>query len=207
MEIKQIPLNKIQLNDWNPNTMSQVMFSKLLNSIKTKGIQYPIIVMKDKRKFVVIDGEHRLTIARQLNYEKIDCIVLDNMPRTQAMMLNRHINIIKGEDDDSKLNDFLRDLNADIDIDSIINELPYAEDEVLSILDVKLDDGINPDEVELADVEVEEKEKEEKITIRLKVPVHVYDKWLNLCEAIKMDEGDLDLKPEKIFEIIVNKFE
>ena len=163
--------------------------------------------MKDKRKFVVIDGEHRLTIARQLNYEKIDCIVLDNMPRTQAMMLNRHINIIKGEDDDSKLNDFLRDLNADIDIDSIINELPYAEDEVLSILDVKLDDGINPDEVELADVEVEEKEKEEKITIRLKVPVHVYDKWLNLCEAIKMDEGDLDLKPEKIFEIIVNKFE
>jgi len=75
--MKQIKLKKSDIvpNDWNFNFMQEEMFNRLKMSLELCGQVLPIIVVKHKDKYVIIDGEHRWKALDEKS--SIDCIELE----------------------------------------------------------------------------------------------------------------------------------
>ena len=76
--ISFISTSKIVDNEAHPTKwMEKNSYKKLLESIKQVGIATPLIVRKRLDGYYsIVDGRHRLKIARELNIEEIPCVVL-----------------------------------------------------------------------------------------------------------------------------------
>ena len=120
-------------------------YIKIKNSIINFGYVEPIIINKD---FTVIGGHQRLKVLKELNYEKIECIVVD-LDKTQEKALNIALNKISGEWNTEKLENLLQELlqeNFDVnltgfdseEIDNILNEYLDTEEDEFDI-----DEAIN----------------------------------------------------------------
>ena len=59
--VRWIPVNKIQPNDYNPNSVAKVEMGLLYKSIKHDGYTQPIVTIYDEKikKYVIVDGFHR----------------------------------------------------------------------------------------------------------------------------------------------------
>lgn len=140
MEIQKIDINKLIPATYNPRKdlkPNDEEYIKIKNSIINFGYVEPIIINKD---FTVIGGHQRLKVLKELNYEKIECIVVD-LDKTQEKALNIALNKISGEWNTEKLENLLQELlqeNFDVnltgfdseEIDNILNEyLDTEEDE------------------------------------------------------------------------------
>jgi ParB/RepB/Spo0J family partition protein len=73
MELKNIKISKIR-EDYYPRKN----FSKLgglKGSIEKEGLLDPILVRQDAKEYIVIDGVMRLRVVKELEWEKVDCII------------------------------------------------------------------------------------------------------------------------------------
>lgn len=61
-----VPLDKIQANDYNPNSVAPPEMKLLEVSIWEDGYTQPVVCFydKDHDKYIVVDGFHRLTVLR-----------------------------------------------------------------------------------------------------------------------------------------------
>jgi len=59
--IRWVPIDKVQANDYNPNSVAKVEMRLLYTSIKHDGYTQPIVTIYDKEidKYVIVDGFHR----------------------------------------------------------------------------------------------------------------------------------------------------
>ena len=148
MEIQKIDINKLIPATYNPRKdlkPNDEEYIKIKNSIINIGYVEPIIINKD---FTVIGGHQRLKVLKELNYEKIECIVVD-LDKTQEKALNIALNKISGEWNTEKLENLLQELlqeNFDVnltgfdseEIDNILNEYLDTEEDEFDI-----DEAIN----------------------------------------------------------------
>ena len=69
--IKAIPINKIQANNYNPNTVAPPEMKLLYESIKNDGYTMPIVCYYDETEdaYIIVDGFHRYRIM--LEHEDI----------------------------------------------------------------------------------------------------------------------------------------
>lgn len=69
--IKAIPLDKIEANDYNPNHVAKKEMKLLYQSIKEDGYTMPIVCFYDaaRDKYIIVDGFHRYSIM--LMYKNI----------------------------------------------------------------------------------------------------------------------------------------
>lgn len=148
MEIQKIDINKLIPATYNPRKdlkPNDEEYIKIKNSIINFGYVEPIIINKD---FTVIGGHQRLKVLKELNYEKIECIVVD-LDKTQEKSLNIALNKISGEWNTEKLENLLQELlqeNFDVnltgfdseEIDNILNEYLDTEEDEFDI-----DEAIN----------------------------------------------------------------
>ncbi len=148
MEIQKIDINKLIPATYNPRKdlkPNDEEYIKIKNSIINFGYIEPIIINKD---FTVIGGHQRLKVLKELNYEKIECIVVD-LDKTQEKALNIALNKISGEWNTEKLENLLQELlqeNFDVnltgfdseEIDNILNEYLDTEEDEFDI-----DEAIN----------------------------------------------------------------
>lgn len=77
---KEIAINKIEPNDYNPNEMTKVEYTECKEEIKhLERIPKPIVVRRVAKggKFVIVDGEHNWKAAKELGFSKVPCEVLD----------------------------------------------------------------------------------------------------------------------------------
>ena len=78
IEVLQIPVDQITPNDWNPNELSDVMFNRLVEDMRTIGFLQPLLVVpQEDGKYRIIDGEHRFECARLLDMEEIPCVLVE----------------------------------------------------------------------------------------------------------------------------------
>lgn len=148
MEIQKIDINKLIPATYNPRKdlkPNDKEYIKIKNSIINFGYVEPVIINKD---FTVIGGHQRLKVLKELNYEKIECIVVD-LDKTQEKALNIALNKISGEWNTEKLENLLQELlqeNFDVnltgfdseEIDNILNEYLDTEEDEFDI-----DEAIN----------------------------------------------------------------
>ena len=64
--IRWVPVEKVEANDYNPNSVAKTEMGLLYTSIKHDGYTQPVVTIYDetKDKYVIIDGFHRYTTMR-----------------------------------------------------------------------------------------------------------------------------------------------
>ena len=63
--IKQVQVDLLERNDWNPNRMTQEIRAKLMLNLKRDGFVAPLLVRKLGDRYQIVNGEHRWQIAQE----------------------------------------------------------------------------------------------------------------------------------------------
>lgn len=75
-EVKQIPIDKIIPNRYQPRTIfNDEKIDELCQTIKTHGVIQPIVVRQHEEHFEIIAGERRWRACTKLGYETIPAII------------------------------------------------------------------------------------------------------------------------------------
>jgi ParB family transcriptional regulator, chromosome partitioning protein len=70
-EVKMISVEKLKLNPYR-DSRSEFALQDLANSIRTRGIVNPLVVLPNG---IVLDGSDRLRVARKIGMKEVPCIV------------------------------------------------------------------------------------------------------------------------------------
>ena len=117
MNITVERVDGLRAADYNPRiSLSEGMkeYQKLKKSIETFGLVEPLIV--NDRTGVLVGGHQRLTVLKDLGIENVEVVHVD-LDEAHEKALNVALNKISGKWDADKLEDLLRDLDLNFDID------------------------------------------------------------------------------------------
>lgn len=111
-EFTMIPIEQLELADFNANRMDEETLNKLVTKIQENGFDEPLQVCPiegQKDKYVVVGGNHRLKAARILGMAEVPCSIKDwDEEKQKTEIVSR--NLIKGDIDRKKFNSLVRDL-------------------------------------------------------------------------------------------------
>lgn len=88
-KIIKVPIDKVEPNDYNPKEKNTKEYKNVVESIRRNGLKQPIFVREvdDNDKYVVVDGEQRLTAANELGYTEIYVYNLGKISEEEAKAL------------------------------------------------------------------------------------------------------------------------
>ncbi len=119
---KEIDIDLIYKNPWNPNVESEFIFEKLKKNIQEYGFNDPVLVTRrhnnSGQNYIIIDGEHRWKAAKELGFRKIIVEEMIDLETKKPMhdfdiqFLTVQMNNTRGEDDTVKRGKILKALQA-----------------------------------------------------------------------------------------------
>jgi ParB/RepB/Spo0J family partition protein len=79
--VVELPIDQIECNPWNPNTMNDATFKRLVQELDATaggvGFVDPIqVVQRTDGKYRILGGEHRYHAAKTLGWTKLQAVVL-----------------------------------------------------------------------------------------------------------------------------------
>ena len=98
MNVRLVPIQQVQANNYNPNTVSRHNMVLLQESILANGFCFPIVTIYDPdlERYIIIDGFHRYSILKDyLGCEQIPVVVLEHNI-TQRMEATVQFNRARG---------------------------------------------------------------------------------------------------------------
>lgn len=135
MEITLIKMERIAPNTYNPNVVPMDLMAKLRAEIAQKGLCEPIIVRQAGDGYVIVDGEHRWRICRELNWDEMPCIIKD-YDDAEAKIKTVQLNYMRGMPIPVRLASLIHDLNKEIPLADLARRLPYEEPQLLDTLEL-----------------------------------------------------------------------
>ncbi|MGA2663319.1 MAG: ParB N-terminal domain-containing protein [Nitrososphaerales archaeon] len=112
-QIRLLKPDALQFNPWNCNTMTDEEMQSLEKSLENEGVQNmtPVMVRPLKAgggggNYQVVDGEHRVSVARKLGWASVPCIVAE-LDDQQAKRMCLALNLVHGNANPIKLFDLL----------------------------------------------------------------------------------------------------
>ena len=126
MQLKEIEINKIIENPWNPNEMTESQLNHLKEEYKRIGYLQPILVRPKEGNYEIIDGVHRFRAYKVLKLKNIPVIVKEMDDRT-AMITTLNLNEIKGENNPIKYAELIIDLETTFTKEQLSNLLNKSE--------------------------------------------------------------------------------
>lgn len=118
------PIDKLSINDWNPNEMDSEMMGKLIKSIKERKFIVPIVANEDG---IIVDGEHRYLASKECGLKEVPVIIVD-MEADDMKIATLGLNNIKGCDSPIKLAKLLQDLNERHSLAEISERTGYGNE-------------------------------------------------------------------------------
>lgn len=95
-QLQQIAVDKIDHNPDNPRLIFRISdLDDLLESIRIYGIQVPISVYREGKRFVLIDGERRWRCALKLNKKSIPALVQEKPGPLENLLLMFNIHALR----------------------------------------------------------------------------------------------------------------
>lgn len=96
--VKYVPIEKVQANDYNPNQVATNEMKLLYTSINHDGYTQPVVTVYDEKldRYVVVDGFHRYSVMRhykdiyELNKGMLPIVVLDKDINDRMASTIRH---------------------------------------------------------------------------------------------------------------------
>ena len=184
MDIKSISIDQIVPNTYNPNIVPEAILVKLRLEIRQKGLCEPIIVRSSGSGYILVDGQHRWQVCKELGFKEIPCIVQDYTD-TEAKIKTLQLNYMRGSAVPIRLASLIHDLNREIKLEDLAKRLPYEEVQMMDSLELlKLPDDFGK--------ELEEQALREEAELPSVISFVVYKKQLDIIEeAIKTATKDL----------------
>ena len=131
---EEIAIGLLQKNPWNPNKMDLSTLKAEKESIEKYGVVAPIIVRPLGDDYQIIDGEHRYIICKDLGYESIPSVIIENLKEMDAKKLTIILNETKGSNDKIELGKLLGELSNDFGDDLKVG-LPFSEDDLKDLIE------------------------------------------------------------------------
>jgi hypothetical protein len=109
----------VKPNTWNPFAMTPFMRESLKHGLQTDGwlsSQSLLIWASDekgKSKNIIIDGEHRWTVALELGFKEGPMVFLHKITEAEAKKLTAALNNKHGRPDDDKMGALLRSIQSE----------------------------------------------------------------------------------------------
>ena len=96
--IRWVDINKVQANDYNPNSVAKVEMGLLYTSIKHDGYTQPVVTIYDEKldKYIIVDGFHRYFVCKsnkdilERNHGKLPIVVIDKDINDRMASTVRH---------------------------------------------------------------------------------------------------------------------
>lgn len=96
--VQWVPIEKVQANDYNPNSVAPNEMRLLYHSIKADGYTQPVVTIydKDEDRYVIVDGFHRYTTMRvnkdiyEANAGRLPVVVIDKSINDRMASTVRH---------------------------------------------------------------------------------------------------------------------
>jgi len=137
--VDDYPLEKLKLNNWNPNKMDKAKFESLVRSIKERKFIVPIVANKDG---IISDGEHRYLASKECALTAVPVILVD-MTEDELKLSTLGLNGIKGENSPLAMAKLLQELNQHFSLKEIASLIGGGESELKDKLELlKLPDGL-----------------------------------------------------------------
>lgn len=111
MNIQKLKISELKAAKYNPRKKlekTDESYKRIKASIEEFGFIDPIIV--NINNMTVVGGHQRLEILKELNYEEIECVVV-NLDDKQEKRLNLSLNKNSGFWDNTKLEELFEELN------------------------------------------------------------------------------------------------
>ena len=139
--VQWVDINKVQANDYNPNTVSHKEMNLLYTSIKHDGYTQPIVTFYDEKldKYIIVDGFHRYTISRgnkdilDGNDGKVPIVVIEKDIKDRMASTVRH-NRARGKHTMNGMSNLVfRMLDEGMEDKTICNQLGMMPEELLRL--------------------------------------------------------------------------
>lgn len=131
------PIEKLKINDWNPNEMDKWKMKRLKQSILDRKFIVPIVANTEGK---ISDGEHRYIATLELNKEghniKTVPVMVVDMDEDEMKMSTLGLNNIRGCDSPIKLAKMLQDLNQRHSLLEISEKIGYGAEEMKDKLEL-----------------------------------------------------------------------
>lgn len=93
LNVRLVPAEKVQANDYNPNRVASTELDLLERSIAEDGVTQPIVTFYalDIDRYIIVDGFHRYTVLTQrFGCTEIPVVVIDKDIRERMASTVRH---------------------------------------------------------------------------------------------------------------------
>lgn len=139
LDVKMVPLNKVEANDYNPNKVAPPEMKLLKLSIEEDGYTQPIVTYYDQEqgKYIIVDGFHRYRCAKEyFKLDKIPVTVIDKPIQDRMASTIRH-NRARGTHAIRGMSDIVLQLKQDgWEEEKIAKHLGMEAEEVLRLLQI-----------------------------------------------------------------------
>ena len=100
----KLPMDKIVVNEWNPNVQKDAVFNALVENIREIGMVEPLMVLPadEDGKYKLISGEHRFEACKVLGFTEIDAYVMEDFDEDMAKFQLVRMNVLRGSLDPVK---------------------------------------------------------------------------------------------------------
>lgn len=139
--VRWVPIDDVEPNDYNPNSVARVEMGLLLRSIQHDGYTQPVVTVFDaeRRKYVIVDGFHRYFTMRS-NAELMETcrghlpvVVLSKSMNDRMAATVRH-NRARGKHSIAGMSNMVfQMLDNGMDDSAVCNELGMEPEELLRL--------------------------------------------------------------------------
>lgn len=127
--VRQVAIETLRANPWNPNLMDPFMFDKAVASVAKFGFVDPVLVRTVAGGYEIIDGEHRWKAAKSLGHKTIAIWDLGEVDDPTAKQLTIVMNETRGQADPEKMQDLLKDLLSSETTSELMATLPFDKEQ------------------------------------------------------------------------------
>lgn len=138
-QTKVVPIDQVQANDYNPNSVPKNNMLLLEESIISSGMCFPVVTIwdADAEKYIIVDGFHRYTIFKDyLKAKEIPIVVLEE-DIVDRMSATVQFNRARGVHQTELMGDLVAALaKQGVDDEEIAKRLGMTLEEVLRLKQV-----------------------------------------------------------------------
>jgi hypothetical protein len=133
-------LDDVKPNQWNPNKMTEFMMKSFESTMLSDGwlMSQALLIWgtdeKGKQKDVIIDGEHRWTVAKKIGLKRGPMVFLEGVTEAEAKALTIKMNQKRGSFDEDGLGALIRDINASLAVENLALNLGIEEENFMAYL-------------------------------------------------------------------------
>lgn len=198
LTIKEVPIEDVTPNKWNPNEMSDEMQAGLRKTLKSHGMYGGILVRKVKDKYEIIDGEHRWKAQKKAGAKTIPVIEL-NLDEADAIFRMLNSNKIRGSISSLKTAGIISTLLDDTPKVEVLEKIALSGEEVDGLVEAlneskkAPEEEVNPPKEEMKSsqsfsIEVDEEEYETiAFALEMAEGRKTSDKLIYICDQVIED--------------------